>query len=254
MSKKRFRAAGMLLVFTMSAVVHEYILAICFGFFYPVLFCLFMCFGSKTLPSLQYNRHNIKTEVFFWLPILTAHLLYCAVHLAVMFNFILHDRRKGPIWNVIMWTALFLGQGVIICLYSQEWYAQRYCPLQEVYTTAHLGKTFILGSYFIAVQIKESKYFKQLRCNLRFNQVFTCHVFFVLFLALFPRAAEAAFLELSPPDQPSSRLLRGCDWHHIELLNRQHSPIYWMCLGRAQPPVSFKPFYFLFYLIFFLLH
>lgn len=50
----------------------------------------------------------------------------------VMFNFILHDQRKGPIWNVIMWTALFLGQGVIICLYSQEWYAQRYCPLKEV--------------------------------------------------------------------------------------------------------------------------
>lgn len=49
-----------------------------------------------------------------------------------MFNFILHDQRKGPIWNVIMWTSLFLGQGVIICLYSQEWYAQRYCPLKEV--------------------------------------------------------------------------------------------------------------------------
>ncbi|KAL1022443.1 hypothetical protein UPYG_G00027680 [Umbra pygmaea] len=94
MSKKRFRAGGMFLVFTMSAVVHEYILAVCFGFFYPVLFCLFMCFG-------------------------------------MMFNFVLHDRRKGPIWNVIMWTALFLGQGVIICLYSQEWYAQRYCPLKE---------------------------------------------------------------------------------------------------------------------------
>lgn len=52
--------------------------------------------------------------------------------LTVMFNFILHDRRKGPIWNIIMWTSLFLGQGVIICLYSQEWYAQRYCPLKEV--------------------------------------------------------------------------------------------------------------------------
>ncbi|XP_072537383.1 sterol O-acyltransferase 1 isoform X2 [Salminus brasiliensis] len=94
MSQKRFRAAAMLIVFTVSAVVHEYVLAICFGFFYPVLFCLFMCFG-------------------------------------MMFNFILHDRRKGPVWNVIMWTALFLGQGVLICLYSQEWYAQRYCPLQE---------------------------------------------------------------------------------------------------------------------------
>ncbi|KPP61248.1 sterol O-acyltransferase 1-like, partial [Scleropages formosus] len=94
MSEKRFRAAAMLVVFTVSAVVHEYVLAICFGFFYPVLFCLFMCFG-------------------------------------MMFNFILHDQRKGPIWNVIMWTSLFLGQGVLLCLYSQEWYAQRYCPLQE---------------------------------------------------------------------------------------------------------------------------
>ncbi|XP_077574025.1 sterol O-acyltransferase 1 [Stigmatopora nigra] len=93
-SQKRFRAAAMLFVFTISAVVHEYILAICFGFFYPVLFCLFMCFG-------------------------------------MMFNFILHDQRKGPIWNIIMWTSLFLGHGVIICLYSQEWYAQRYCPLKE---------------------------------------------------------------------------------------------------------------------------
>uniref|UniRef100_A0A671Q0C1 O-acyltransferase n=1 Tax=Sinocyclocheilus anshuiensis TaxID=1608454 RepID=A0A671Q0C1_9TELE len=94
MTQKRFRAAAMLVVFTVSAVVHEYVLAICFGFFYPVLFCIFMCFG-------------------------------------MVFNFILNDRRKGPIWNVIMWTALFLGQGVQGVLYSQEWYAQRFCPIQE---------------------------------------------------------------------------------------------------------------------------
>uniref|UniRef100_A0A3B5LQC6 O-acyltransferase n=1 Tax=Xiphophorus couchianus TaxID=32473 RepID=A0A3B5LQC6_9TELE len=92
---KRFRPAAMFFVFTVSAVVHEYILAVSFGFFYPVLFCLFMCFG-------------------------------------MMFNFIFHDRRKGPIWNILMWTSLFLGQGVIMCLYSQEWYARRYCPLKEV--------------------------------------------------------------------------------------------------------------------------
>ncbi|KAI1891941.1 hypothetical protein AGOR_G00148890 [Albula goreensis] len=94
MSGKRFRAAAMLFVFTISAVVHEYILAVCFGFFYPVLFCLFMCFG-------------------------------------MVFNFIVHDRRKSPIWNVIMWCSLFLGHGMLFCLYSQEWYAQRYCPLEE---------------------------------------------------------------------------------------------------------------------------
>lgn len=44
---KKFKAAAMLSVFTVSAAVHEYVLSICFGFFYPVLFCLFMCFGSK---------------------------------------------------------------------------------------------------------------------------------------------------------------------------------------------------------------
>lgn len=91
---KKFRAAAMLSVFTVSAAVHEYVLSICFGFFYPVLFCLFSCFG-------------------------------------VVFNFTLNDRRKGPFWNVIMWTSLFLGQGVIICLYSQEWYARQYCPTEN---------------------------------------------------------------------------------------------------------------------------
>ncbi|KAF5892313.1 sterol O-acyltransferase 1, partial [Clarias magur] len=94
MTQKRFRATAMFVVFTVSAVVHEYVLAVCFGFFYPVLFCLFMCFG-------------------------------------MMFNFILHDRRTGPVWNVIVWTALFLGLAVLLCLYSQEWYAQKYCPLEE---------------------------------------------------------------------------------------------------------------------------
>lgn len=50
----------------------------------------------------------------------------------MVFNFTLNDRRKGPFWNVIMWTSLFLGQGVIICLYSQEWYARQYCPMENV--------------------------------------------------------------------------------------------------------------------------
>ncbi|XP_066453489.1 sterol O-acyltransferase 1 [Eleutherodactylus coqui] len=91
---RRFKAAAMLSVFIVSAVVHEYALGICFGFFYPVMFILFAGFG-------------------------------------MIFNFILHDRRRGPIWNVIMWTSLFLGQGVMLCLYSQEWYAQRHCSLSD---------------------------------------------------------------------------------------------------------------------------
>ncbi|KAK2835540.1 hypothetical protein Q5P01_016024 [Channa striata] len=93
-SQKRFKPVAMLFVFTLSAAIHEYIIAICFGFFYPVLFCLFMSFG-------------------------------------MIFNFILHDQRKGPIWNIILWMSLLLGEGLIFFLYSNEWYAQRFCPLKE---------------------------------------------------------------------------------------------------------------------------
>ncbi|XP_037623100.1 sterol O-acyltransferase 2 [Sebastes umbrosus] len=91
LSNRKFRTAAMFFVFIVSAVVHEYALAIAFGFFYPVLFCLFAFFG-------------------------------------VMFNFTMNDKRQSPVFNVIMWTCLFLGQGVQVCLYCQEWYAQIHCP------------------------------------------------------------------------------------------------------------------------------
>lgn len=71
------------------------------------------------------NMHTCK-NLYFTLICLSGCFL------PVVFNFVLHDRRKGPIWNVVMWTSLFLGQGVLTCLYSQEWYAQRYCPITEV--------------------------------------------------------------------------------------------------------------------------
>ncbi|KAG7478258.1 hypothetical protein MATL_G00078050 [Megalops atlanticus] len=91
LSNRRFRSAAMLSVFIVSAVVHEYVFTLCFGFFYPVMFCLFAVIG-------------------------------------VVFNFTLNDKRKSPVWNIIMWTCLFIGQGVQVCLYCQEWYAQIHCP------------------------------------------------------------------------------------------------------------------------------
>ncbi|XP_036878368.1 sterol O-acyltransferase 1 isoform X2 [Manis javanica] len=92
---KKFRSAAMLAVFAVSAVVHEYALAVCLNFFYPVLFVLFMFFGMA-------------------------------------FNFIVNDSRKRPIWNVLMWTSLFAGNGVLLCFYSQEWYARQHCPLKNL--------------------------------------------------------------------------------------------------------------------------
>ncbi|XP_068123333.1 sterol O-acyltransferase 2-like isoform X2 [Hyperolius riggenbachi] len=92
--KGRFRAGVLLAVFLLSASVHEYAFTLSFGFFYPVMFCLFAILG-------------------------------------VCFNFVINDKRTSPVYNVIVWTFLFLGQGIQVCLYCQEWYAQIHCPLKE---------------------------------------------------------------------------------------------------------------------------
>lgn len=49
-----------------------------------------------------------------------------------LLNFMMHDRHTGPVWNVLMWTLLFLGQGIQVSLYCQEWYARQHCPLPQV--------------------------------------------------------------------------------------------------------------------------
>ncbi|KAG8452695.1 hypothetical protein GDO86_004471 [Hymenochirus boettgeri] len=93
--RQRFRTGVMLTVFFVSASVHEYVLILSLGYFYPVMFCLFAIFG-------------------------------------VLFNIMINDKRTSPIWNVMVWTFLFIGQGIQLCLYFQEWYARIHCPLKEV--------------------------------------------------------------------------------------------------------------------------
>lgn len=92
--KKRFRSGVMLATFLLSAIVHEYAFTVSLGYFYPVMFCLFAIFG-------------------------------------VLFNFVMNDKWTSPVWNVMVWTFLFIGQGIQLCLYCQEWYAQIHCPLTE---------------------------------------------------------------------------------------------------------------------------
>lgn len=82
----------MFIVFLLSALVHEYILTFAFRFFYPVLLFLFGGFG-----------------VFF---------------------VFLTNKGKSRSWNVFMWTALFMGTGLLMSLYSMEWYARSNCPVK----------------------------------------------------------------------------------------------------------------------------
>ncbi|XP_073708723.1 sterol O-acyltransferase 2 [Garra rufa] len=87
----KLRSVATMSVFAVSALVHEYTFTLGFGFFYPVMFCTFAGIG-------------------------------------VVFNFVVNDKRKSPVWNIMMWTCLFIGQGVHVCLYCLEWYAQIQCP------------------------------------------------------------------------------------------------------------------------------
>ncbi|XP_029636046.1 sterol O-acyltransferase 1 isoform X1 [Octopus sinensis] len=86
----KMRNVGLTSVFLISAVFHEYVLVVSFGFFYPVLFVMFAGAG---------------------------------------FGFVfLTDKGVSRSWNVFMWVALFIGNGLLMCLYSLEWYARQNCP------------------------------------------------------------------------------------------------------------------------------
>ncbi|XP_058809626.1 sterol O-acyltransferase 1 [Phymastichus coffea] len=78
------------MTFAVSALFHEYILALAFGFFYPVLFISFAGF-SLLLVFLMKN----------------------------------YSKMDG---NIYMWLALIVGNGIVYTLYPMEFYARSNCP------------------------------------------------------------------------------------------------------------------------------
>ncbi|XP_004342463.2 cholesterol acyltransferase [Capsaspora owczarzaki ATCC 30864] len=79
---KSAKLASMFTVFIISAIVHEHILALALGFFYPVLLVMFGGVG-------------------------------------VFFIFLTRNVRAG-FWNFFMWLMLFFGNGLLMVLYSLE--------------------------------------------------------------------------------------------------------------------------------------
>ena len=82
---KKYRALCQFSVIFISSIFHEHILSFTFGFFYPVMFVLFSGFGF----------------ICMFIP-----------------------RGNSAPWNVFIWTSLFTGIGIQICLFSVEWYAR----------------------------------------------------------------------------------------------------------------------------------
>ncbi|EDV27251.1 uncharacterized protein TRIADDRAFT_22890, partial [Trichoplax adhaerens] len=85
---------AMLMVFFVSALFHEYIISVCLGFFYPILFVIFGGFGVLFIPLTQ--------------------------------------RKSTRGWNIFIWLMLFFGCGLLLCLYCLEWYARSLCPPNPV--------------------------------------------------------------------------------------------------------------------------
>jgi hypothetical protein len=43
-------------------------------------------------------------------------------------------KGTGRSWNVFLWLALFMGMGVLFCVYNMEWFARQNCPENYVST------------------------------------------------------------------------------------------------------------------------
>lgn len=88
---KESKTASTLVVFTVSAIFHEFILAVSFRFFYPVLFTMFQGAG-----------------------------------LLLMF---IRIRKQSALGNIFMWFSIALGNGLLISLYCMEYFARQNCPV-----------------------------------------------------------------------------------------------------------------------------
>ncbi|XP_061728508.1 sterol O-acyltransferase 1-like isoform X2 [Cydia pomonella] len=90
------RAGAVFAVFFVSATAHEVILALSFGFFYPVLMMQFGVFGLLLVPVTAAS-----------------------------------GRRYPSALNLFMWLAFFFGNGILWSLYPMEYFARKNCPPSE---------------------------------------------------------------------------------------------------------------------------
>ncbi|CAH0720731.1 unnamed protein product, partial [Brenthis ino] len=87
------RAFAILIVFVVSAVAHEVILALSFGFFYPVLLVEFGMIGLLMLPLTASSGLRFPNAL-----------------------------------NLLMWFSFFMGNGLLWSLYPMEYFARKNCP------------------------------------------------------------------------------------------------------------------------------
>lgn len=91
-------------VFTISAVVHEWLLTYMFGFFFPLLFIEFLVFGS-------------------------------------LFNCL--GAPKTSFFNILFWYSLCLGMATLVTMYGIEFYARFNSPVKNPTFLDHVIPRFL---------------------------------------------------------------------------------------------------------------
>lgn len=110
------RNTSQLLTFLISAVIHEWILTYAIGFFYPMLFILF------TGPGIFLIR-NTKNQ-------------------------------KSKQFNIAFWILLFFGNGLLMVLYSREFYARTIYNQKDVENEYGWFARFMPRTLFAVLQNK----------------------------------------------------------------------------------------------------
>lgn len=90
---KESKPIAAIVVFAISAIVHEFILSIAFRFFYPVLLVMFLGCGSM--------------------------LMFVRSHKQTTFG------------NIMVWMSLAIGNGLLFSLYIAEYFARQNCAIDS---------------------------------------------------------------------------------------------------------------------------
>lgn len=90
---KESKPAAAIVVFTISALFHEFILSISLRFFYPVLLTMFLGVGCM-----------------------------------LMF---LRSQKQTTFGNIMVWISLAVGNGVLFSFYTLEYFARQNCPIDS---------------------------------------------------------------------------------------------------------------------------
>ena len=78
-----------------------------------------------------------RNRTLFFLPV--KYCIYFVSWFAVLFIFIT-NKGSSNVYNIFVWLSLFMGNGVLMCLYSQEWYARQNCQSTTEILTFWVGR------------------------------------------------------------------------------------------------------------------